>query len=119
MSGALLRDDWFGALSRDARIRAGRVASLLLRLVHGESPDAAIFDSFKAYLEALRTYPEASYDAAECLAALRLLSLLGLDAGEVPGKPDALFAPESLTSVTENRSTFVARVNRGIAASGL
>src|SRR6185437_8331917 len=117
VSGALLRENWFRALPRMARLRAGRVASLILRLVHGETPDPALFDTFKAFLSALAEFPESLHDAAECLAALRVLSALGLDAGELPD--DGLFTKESLALVSENRSAYISRVNRGIAASGL
>ncbi len=117
VSGALLQENWFQKLPRAARVRAARISTLLLRLVHGESPDATLFDTFKAFLSALADFPESMHDPAECLAALRLLSALGLDAGEIP--EEGLFTSESLLSVADNRSVFITRVNRGIAASGL
>jgi len=117
VSGALLRESWFRTLSRPARTRAGRIASLLLRLVHGEIPDPALFDIFKGFLSALADFPEPMHDSVECLAALRLLSALGLDAGEIPN--GGAFAAHTLASVAGKRSELVARVNRGIAASGL
>jgi hypothetical protein len=119
VSGAVLRDNWFQKLSRAARERAGRVASLLLRLVHGEAPDPALFHTFHAYLDALATHPEERHDALETLAALRLLSQLGLDAGGIPGEESEPFADPALDAVTTGRAVFIERVNRGIAASGL
>ncbi len=117
ISGALLRDNWFHTLSRAARTRAARVSTLILRLVHGESPDPVLFETFRGFLTTLTSFPEDTHDSAECLAALRILSALGLDAGDIPEA--GLFTSTALSSVAENRSAFIVRVNRGIAASGL
>jgi recombinational DNA repair protein (RecF pathway) len=119
VSGAVLRESWFQKLSHAARERAGRIATLLLRLVHGEAPESTLFDTFDAYLAALATYPEERHDALETLAALRLLFILGLDAGGIPGEDADPFAEPALDAVTTGRAVFIARVNRGIAASGL
>ena len=117
LAGAVPAENWFARLSRDARVRAGRIASLLMRLVGGESPDPELFDIYAAFLAALASVPEAAYDAAECLAALRILAALGLDAGVLPGEGG--FSIETLRDVERQRAALVARVNRGIAASGL
>lgn len=117
VSGALLRENWFRTLPRAARVRAARIATLLLRLVHGETPDPALYDTFKAFLSSLVEFPETLHDSAECLAALRVLSELGLDAGEIP--EEGLFTPESLSRVAADRSSLIVRINRGINASGL
>lgn len=117
ISGALLQENWFQKLSHAPRARAARISALLLRLVHGETPDPALFDTFQAFLNTLSAVPESLHDSAECLAALRILSLLGLDAGNIP--EEGLFTQEALSSVAQNRSAFIVRVNRGIAASGL
>ncbi len=119
VSGALLQESWSRELPYGARVRAGRIAALLLRLVHGETPDTAAYDMFRSFLSALATFPEDTHESIECLAALRLLATLGLDAGDIPGEELSPFTVESLASVAEERSTYIARVNRGIAASGL
>ncbi|MFZ1987858.1 MAG: recombination protein O N-terminal domain-containing protein [Minisyncoccia bacterium] len=119
ISGALLKQNWFSHITPDARARASHISSLLLRLIHGESPDQTIFAIFTGFLSALATLPEELHDPLECLAALRLLAALGLDAGDLPGTIPALYTPESLVEVAGNRADFVARVNRGISASGL
>ena len=119
VSGALLRENWFQRLPREARIRAARVSALLLRLVHGEAPDQALYETFAEFLAALSSLPEAEHDAAETLAVLRILSVLGLDAGDIPGAGGAPFSSASLALVAKERSALIARVNRGIAASGL
>ncbi|HVW71812.1 MAG TPA: recombination protein O N-terminal domain-containing protein [Candidatus Paceibacterota bacterium] len=119
LSGAVLGTNWFAQLPRDARLRAARVATLLLRLVHGESPDPALFDIFHAYLTALAVRPESDHDALETLAALNLLSQLGLDAGALPGAGREPFADAAIAQAGSDRTAYIARINRGIAASQL
>lgn len=113
LSGALLVRSWFKELSHDARARAGRVAGLLLRLVHGEAADALLYGIYAQFLESLPALTEEEQDAAECFAALRLLAALGLDAGAIPD--DRGYAPLA----PEERRALVTRINHGIAASGL
>jgi len=119
LSGAVLAHDWFATLPAGARSRAGRIARLLLRLVHGETSDTASFYIFRGLLEALPMLSEPEADAAETLAALRILRALGLDAGEMPGTTDTDYTKETLATVVAERRVFVMRVNRGIEASGL
>jgi recombinational DNA repair protein (RecF pathway) len=118
IAGAVPGEQWFLRLAPAAREAAGRVAALLMRLIGGESPDPELFDVYAAFLAALATLPEAAYGAAECLAALRLLAVLGLDAGALPAG-SAGFSIEALRDIERQRTAFVARVNRGIKASGL
>lgn len=119
VSGAILEENWFSRLTPLARIRAGRIAALLLRLVSGEAPDERMFDSFTSYLSTLATLPEDKHAAAECLAALRILSTLGLDAGDTLDEENGTFGEDLLERIGKDRTAYVARVNRGIAASGL
>ena len=126
LAGALHTTDWFGKLSRPARLRAGRIASLLLRLVHGETADASatFYTIFIQYLDILSELSDSESDevladAAECLVALRILRALGVDAGMIPGELVGGYATDVLESVIANRAEFIARINRGIAASGL
>ena len=124
LAGALHSTDWFGKLSRPARLRAGRIASLLLRLVHGEISDTTpvlytIFLQFLTTLSELSESDEVLADAAECLAALRILHALGVDAGEVPGGLAGDFTLDTLEGITNDRADVILRINRGIVASGL
>jgi len=112
LSGALLLASWFSKLDRPARLRAGRIAGLMLRLVHGETNDPSLFMLYESFLAGLPGAGDEAQDAAECFAALRLLAALGLDAGPLPDT-DA----EALSA--EERRALVTRINRGIAASGL
>jgi len=50
---------------------------------------------------------------------LRMPAVLGLDAGDIPGDGDAPFAPSALALVSALRAGYIARINKGIAASGL
>jgi DNA repair protein RecO len=125
LTGALRVKDWFAELERPARMRAGRINSLLLRLLSGESADPEIFSIVLEFLEALAQCSdepeerERQQDAAECLVALRILHILGVDAGDIPESNEGLFDPLLLQSVVENRESYIVRINRGIAASGL
>lgn len=113
LSGAILDAHWFEKLDRASRLRAGRIAGLLLRLVHGEANEPALFDLFADFIRALPSLPETSQDTLECVTALRMLALLGLDAGPLP----ATDAYEPLSA--EERRAMVTRINHGILASGL
>lgn len=119
LSGAVLGENWFQKLpSPDTRAAAARVSGLLLRLVAGESQDAALLTIIRAFLEALTTLPADHLESAEILAVLRTLAALGLDSGEIPGDVSD-FTPATLALVSQNRKQYIARINTGITASGL
>lgn len=113
LSGAVLEESWFRKLSRTERLRAGRIAGLMLRLVHGEVNDPSLFILFTAFLTALPSLSEEAQDTAEIMTALRILAVLGLDGGALPHED--IYEP----LLPEARRELVMRVNRGIAASGL
>jgi DNA repair protein RecO len=120
LSGAVLVKDWFTELQTpEVRLRAGRTAGLLLRLVHGESLDPIFFALFSAFLTTLVESDQATQDAAECLAVLRFLHALGFDAGEVPGGVSDTFAPAYIEEIEARRAEYILRINKGIAASGV
>jgi len=107
--GAILKENWFLKLQNaDTRRRAARVCGLVSRLVAGETNDA-LFETIHTFLEALAVLPEDLHEAAEMCAVLRVLAVLGLDAGEI----------ENLTEVAKKRTEYIARINRDIEASGL
>jgi len=119
VAGAVLEENWFVRLHHAApRTRAARVCYLLLRLVAGEAHDPALFSIIRGFFDALVTLPENEHEAAEALAALRILSALGFDAGEIPGETSA-FTTALLTEVAKDRTNYIARINHGITASGL
>ena len=120
VAGSVLEENWFKKIGENAarRRRAARVSGLLLRLVAGEAHNPELFLIIKGFFSALATLPDDAHEAAEVLAALRILSALGLDAGEIPGKSSA-FTPQLLSSVSSGRTSYISRINRGIEASGL
>jgi recombinational DNA repair protein (RecF pathway) len=119
VAGAVLSQNWFSRLrTSPSRARASRVCHLLLRLVAGETNDADLFPTVQGFFDALVNLPEQAHEAAEVSAALRVLAALGLDAGEDSSTAPA-FAPAALEAVAKNRTAYIARINRGITASGL
>lgn len=119
LSGAVLVENWFARLDRaEPRERAGRICSLLLRLVTGESNDQKMFSVVRDFFEALVSLPTGMHESAEILAALRILAVLGLDVGDISNEETA-FAPELLAEIARNRTSYISRINHGIDASGL
>jgi len=119
IAGAVLEENWFTRIqTTSARNRAARVGGLLLRLVAGEVRDPELFSIMMGFFEALATLPEEIHEAAEILAALRVLAALGLDAGQIPGAVSE-FTPSLLSEIKENRTGYITRINQGIDASGL
>lgn len=118
LSGAVASEDWYSRLPRHARARAGRIARLLLRLLQGETHDAPLYTTYRSFLDALTTLSDTEGEAAEYLVALRILGHLGLDTGGLTSVPDA-YDEGALTFARDNRRDLIARVNRGIVASGL
>jgi DNA repair protein RecO (recombination protein O) len=115
LTGAVLAQDRFAGLTRDARARVARVASLLMRLVHGETADPALHGLFVEFVVALPSCTKEEGDHVESLIVLRLLQTLGFDAGEMP---PAGYGASAFAYAEAHRSALIARVNRGISASG-
>lgn len=119
LAGSILARDWSRALLPTARTRAGRVAELMLRFVRGEVNDPVLFVIYTNFIGSLANLSEEEQDAAECLAVLRILRRLGLDAGIIPGKTDDDYSEAVRVAVQSDRKDIINRINRGIAASGL
>lgn len=118
LAGAVAIHSWAALLTRESRMRFARVADLMQRLSGGEEPELRLFEEASAFVRALATLPEEAQDAAECLAALRVLHILGHDAGELPGG-FCIYDEASLASLEDNRKSYITRINTGIIASGL
>lgn len=109
VAGAVLAENRFQQLpSRDVRVRAARVCGLLLRLVAGETHDAELYDVVQGFFDALSTTPADLHEAAELLVVLRVLAILGLDAGEIPG---------AVTDYTQNSSRCSRQTARTISSA--
>jgi DNA repair protein RecO (recombination protein O) len=113
LTGAVLAEDRFAPLSREARMRVARVAGLLLRLVQGDTVDAALHEHFCALLDAPLEGEEG--ELSETLAVLRVLSTLGYDAGNPI--PEG-YGDDAFSFARTERAALIARINRGIAAAG-
>lgn len=119
VAGAILAENWFMRIeSPAARERAARVSGLMERLVAGEAHDSTLFPIMNGFFEALAMLPEDIHEAVEVLAALRVLAALGLDTGGIPGEA-SVFTQPLLADVSKERTSYIARINRGIMASGL
>ncbi len=119
LTGAVLDTNWFQVFTRSARLRAGRVTGLMLRLMPGDIIDSTFYYIVHDLFTTLLDEPKELHDAAECLAALRILRALGLDAGDLPQYNEERLRSSTLRTVESSRSMFIARINHGIAASGL
>ena len=119
IAGAVLEENWFSKMGeRAARSTAARVSGLLLRVVARDVQDPNLFSVVTGFFEALTTLPQETYDAAEVLAALRVLQALGLDAGEIPGDAPEFSTP-LLSQIQDARTDYIKRINHGLTASGL
>lgn len=119
IAGAILDVNWFSQFETvSARLSAVRISNLLLRLVLGEAHDPELFFIIVGFFEALSKLPEASHRVAEVLAILRILAVLGFDAGNIPGEISE-FTPSILMKITTNYTDYLLRINRSISVSGL
>lgn len=118
VAGAVLAHNWFEAMSPPARSRAVRVVGFVLRLSPHETPETDLFPVLRVFFETLSNESEDAHDAAEILVALQLLAALGLDAGSLPDGARS-FSRAALDAIAADRRGYVARINRGIEASGL
>ncbi len=115
--GAVLEEQWAKVLPHPGRERVARVTGLLLRLVADEARDERVFEVVRGFLAALRDRPVELHEAIELLAVLRLLGLLGLDAGDAVN-PNG-YEESFLQQVLKERAAYIQRINQGISASEL
>lgn len=119
VTGAVLAENWFSRLrGSPARRCAARVAGLVLRLSPGETPDGRLLPTVRDFLGTLADSDPASYDGAELIAAASVLAALGWS-DDAARASRVSFAPDELARAKREREGYVARINRGIAASGL
>lgn len=119
IAGAVLEERWLMRLERLlARLIATRISGLLVRLVAAEVHEPALFALVRALFDVLATATPEYDEEIEILAAVRILALLGFDAGEIPGDTTD-FGEPILVQIRAARTQYIARINRGITASGL
>ncbi len=106
--------------SREQRQAAGRIARLLLRLIHGEEPVPDLYATVVAGLDALLSISE--IESVECVLVLRILSQLGYVSDTAEAQPflvSTAFTPEVLAAATASRLPLVHIINASIAVTGL
>ncbi len=119
VTGAVLIERWIMRLeATPARVAAARISGLVTRLAGDDVHDPELFAVVRAFFEALARVNESDYESCELLAALRVLAVLGFDAGQILGGLHE-YSPEVVARVPLERSEIIARINRGITASGL
>ena len=119
IAGAVLVEIWFARLGfAEPRERAGRISSLLLRLVAGETHDSKLFSIINGFFNILPSLSNDLQEAAEILAALRILAVLGFDKGGISENVSAFTRP-LLAEILRDRTRYISRINHGIEASGL
>ncbi|HEY4501608.1 MAG TPA: DNA repair protein RecO [Candidatus Paceibacterota bacterium] len=107
---------------RDRRVRSGKIAKLLLRLVNGEEPVPALYKTVIEGLGAIAgAATPADAEAVEVVLVLRILSHLGYLphtqalAQFIEGEYSVELAAQALKS----RATLVRAINESLIATGL
>ena len=107
---------------RDRRVRSGKIAKLLLRLVNGEEPVPALYKTVIEGLGAIAgAATPADAEAVEMVLVLRILSHLGYLphtqalAQFIEGEYSVELAAQALKS----RATLVRAINESLIATGL
>lgn len=118
VAGAVLEREWAPAHTYEAKLRAARVLGLVQRLVVDETREERLYPILRGFLEALATESAELHETAETLVVLRLLAVLGLDTGALPGEHHH-FDTTLLETAGALKRDHIARINHGIAASGL
>ncbi len=105
------------------RRAAGRIARLLLRLIHGEEPVGDLYTTVSEGLSYLaRAQTDADAESIECVLVLRVLAHLGY----LPHTPEIapfieadFFSMELTAEVTRSRNLLIRAINESLGATGL
>ncbi len=111
------------APTASARRASGRVARLMMRLVSGEEPVVALYDSVLPGMRSLTGAASEEEEASiECVLVLRILSHLGY----LPGTPELApyvasgeYPPEVLRSAAASRAFLIRSINESLSHTGL
>ena len=104
------------------RRAAGRVARLLLRLIHGEEAVPALYDTALRGFAYLAEADAADMQNRECVLVLRILAHLGYvpnTADTAPFLHDEPLSPELAVLVASVRPTLIRIINESLSATGL
>ena len=110
-------------LAKRNRAVVGKIAKLLLRLVHGEEGSVELFDTVVEGLRALVTIENAAdAESLECVLVLRILAQLGY----LPHTPELapfieqdFFSLELSARVKQSRAALIRTINESLSATGL
>jgi len=123
LTGAEVKSRPFGGEAGARTRRAGKVAKLLLRLIHGEEVAPALYDDVKVGLEALARSPEESgAQSIESVLVLKILFHLGYlpHTKELKGFIDAdFFSLELADEVNRRKALLLRAINESLQATGL
>ncbi len=111
------------AQSAASRRAFGRVARLLLRLIHGEEPVPALYHCVRAGFAALaEASSESLVEHIECVLVLRILAHLGYvphHAALQPFVDDDQYGPELVAAAAATRALLIRTINESLGATGL
>jgi len=117
-----LSRNYFGTTLSQRR-SAGRVARLLLRLIHGEEEVSELYETVSAGLAYLAgDVREEDIEQVECVLVLRILSNLGyVEEGDAvrPFIESVQFTPALVADARALRPTLIRTINESLGATGL
>ncbi len=109
--------------SASRRRAAGRIAKLLLRLIHGEEGVGGAYDTTIEGLASLaQATNEQEAENVECILVLRILSELGYVPSNqklTPLVENKLFSSEILAEAATMRPFLIRTINESLSATGL
>lgn len=115
-------ENFFLSAPLHVRELVARVGSLLIRMIPGEEPHAAVFDVVSDGLEFLKQIEKKSVAVFECLMVLRILYHLGYvvrDDATEPFLTDNKWNQSLLDILAEKRLELVKIINKGLTESQL
>lgn len=111
----------FASTSTKKRMALGRVSKLLLRLITGEEPVPALYQTVAEGFDAVCTCPLQALEATEIVLVLRVLSQLGYLPRSEALAPfvDGAFTLEVSAEALKRRALLVRAINESLGATGL
>lgn len=108
---------------RTARVAAGRIAKLLLRLIHGPEEGRALFSTVTLGLSLLaKATSNAEAQSIECILVLRILSHLGYlprTAALTPFVEGDFTSAELAMNAATSRAFLIRTINESLSQTGL
>ncbi len=108
--------------TRASRACAGRIARLLLRLIHGEERVPMLYENVTNGLRYVAGAPDADIELIECVLVLRILSILGYVEQRpalTPFLEGSEFSHELIAAVRQSKPVVIRAINASLAETGL